>query len=57
MSIPFDGRTKPGNQGIHQRELMQDRTVKSPKVFISYSWTSKAHGNWVLDLAIRLCDD
>ncbi len=29
----------------------------SPKVFISYSWTSKEHRKWVEDLAIRLASD
>lgn len=30
---------------------------KSPKVFISYSWTSEEHVAWVLDLAEKLVDD
>jgi hypothetical protein len=29
----------------------------NPIVFISYSWDSEPHKQWVLDLADRLCDD
>ncbi|MED4954456.1 SEFIR domain-containing protein [Paenibacillus macerans] len=36
---------------------MTDKTLKPPKVFISYSWTSQAHEDWVLELAIRLRDN
>ncbi|MCL9662098.1 TIR domain-containing protein [Paenibacillus hunanensis] len=36
---------------------MSDKTVKPPKIFISYSWTSSEHENWVMDLAIRLRDN
>ncbi|AFZ89526.1 toll/interleukin-1 receptor domain-containing protein [Bacillus velezensis] len=31
-----------------------EKDVKVPKVFISYSWSSEAHKQWVLDLANRL---
>ncbi|MGM0968647.1 MAG: toll/interleukin-1 receptor domain-containing protein [Bacillota bacterium] len=31
-----------------------EEPLKSPKVFISYSWTSKKHQEWVLELAKRL---
>jgi hypothetical protein len=33
---------------------MTDKTVTPPKVFISYSWTSQEHEDWVLELATRL---
>ncbi|MFJ9501473.1 SEFIR domain-containing protein [Brevibacillus centrosporus] len=36
---------------------MTDKTVNPPKVFISYSWTTQAHEEWVLELAIRLRDN
>ncbi len=29
----------------------------SPKIFISYSWTSPQHEQWVLDFAERLSND
>ncbi|MBO8169192.1 MAG: TIR domain-containing protein [Thermoanaerobacteraceae bacterium] len=29
---------------------------KIPKVFISYSWTTPQHEEWVIDLATRLCN-
>lgn len=32
-------------------------TPKKPKVFISYSWSSPQHVDWVLDLAHRLHHD
>jgi hypothetical protein len=31
-----------------------DKTLKPPKVFISYSWTTPEHESWVLELATRL---
>ncbi|MFP4979357.1 toll/interleukin-1 receptor domain-containing protein [Paenibacillus sp. CN-4] len=36
---------------------MTNKTVKPPKIFISYSWTSQVHEDWVLELAIRLRDN
>ena len=30
--------------------------MSSPKLFISYSWSSPAHVEWVLALATRLCE-
>lgn len=30
---------------------------KQPNVFISYSWDSEEHKNWVLDLADSLCEE
>lgn len=33
---------------------MSDETVKHPTVFISYSWTTPEHEEWVLSLANRL---
>lgn len=33
---------------------MSKATAKVPKVFISYSWTSPEHEEWVVDLATRL---
>lgn len=35
---------------------MNNKTIKRPKVFISYCWTSPEHEEWVLDLAIRLSE-
>lgn len=35
---------------------MQQET-QAPKIFISYSWSSKAHEEWVLELAERLVSD
>jgi hypothetical protein len=32
-------------------------STKNPKVFISYSWSSPQHKNWVIDLAERLSVD
>ncbi len=32
-------------------------STAQPKVFISYSWTSLQHKQWVLDLAVRLSGD
>ena len=32
-------------------------SIKQPKVFISYSWSSPQHEQWVLDLAERLSGD
>lgn len=32
-------------------------TIKKPKVFISYSWSSPEHQDWVLDLAEKLHED
>jgi hypothetical protein len=31
--------------------------MRSPRIFVSYSWTSVAHRSWVRDLAERLCFD
>jgi SEFIR domain len=31
--------------------------MSGPKTFISYSWTSKDHERWVLDLATALRDN
>lgn len=31
--------------------------ITNPKIFISYSWTTDDHQQWVLDLAIRLSED
>ena len=31
--------------------------TQSPKVFMSYAWTSEEHQKWVLDLASRLMED
>jgi hypothetical protein len=36
---------------------MPDAAPKSPKVFVSYSWTNDAHVKWVLALATRLRDE
>ena len=33
---------------------MANSEVKPPRVFISYSWSSPAHEQWVVDLATRL---
>lgn len=33
---------------------MQTQTIKQLKVFISYSWTTEEHEEWVLNLATRL---
>ena len=33
---------------------MAESELKPPRAFISYSWTSPAHEQWVLDLATRL---
>ncbi|MCX2809619.1 TIR domain-containing protein [Bacillus sp. ChL18] len=35
---------------------MNNKTIRRPKVFISYCWTSPEHEEWVLDLAIRLSE-
>jgi len=32
-------------------------SIRQPKVFISYSWSSSQHEQWVLDLAERLSND
>jgi len=32
-------------------------STEQPKVFISYSWSSPQHEQWVLDLAERLSGD
>ncbi|MGZ0039789.1 SEFIR domain-containing protein [Paenibacillus ottowii] len=42
---------KIGGEIIH---LPAEEEKKVPKVFISYSWSSEYHKNWVLDLATRL---
>src|SRR4051812_15546819 len=31
--------------------------TETPKVFVSYSWTSEDHVNWVVRLAVRLVSD
>lgn len=36
---------------------MPETTQPSPKVFISYSWTSEKHTEWVADLGERLMND
>jgi hypothetical protein len=36
---------------------MSEETKPTPKVFISYSWSSPHHEKWVLDLAERLVSD
>ena len=43
-----------GNQ--HPRP-MPEKAFISPKAFISYSWSSTAHQDWVLTLATRLRED
>ncbi|NMD69395.1 hypothetical protein HHO41_03775 [Bacillus sp. DNRA2] len=32
------------------------KNIPIPKVFISYSWTSPQHEEWVIDLSQRLVD-
>lgn len=32
-------------------------STQQPKLFISYSWTTPMHEQWVMDLAQRLADD
>jgi len=32
-------------------------STKQPKIFISYSWSSSQHKQWVLELAERLSGD
>ena len=32
-------------------------TAQNPKTFVSYSWTSREHEKWVIDLATRLISD
>src|SRR5438046_1159567 len=36
---------------------MDDNGVKNPRVFISYSWPSPEHEQWVIELAERLVND
>ncbi|ARF70799.1 hypothetical protein B7C51_25350 (plasmid) [Paenibacillus larvae subsp. pulvifaciens] len=36
---------------------MTNPQIPKPKVFISYSWTSLTHENWVLTLASRLMEN
>lgn len=36
---------------------METKNIPIPKVFISYSWTSAHHEEWVIDLAKRLVDN
>jgi len=36
---------------------MTDEKVSSPKVFISYSWSTVAHEQWVIEFAKRLVSD
>lgn len=36
---------------------MSQRVVTNPKVFISYSWTTPEHEEWVVDLGRRLRED
>jgi hypothetical protein len=36
---------------------LSQNTVTVPKVFISYSWSSPEHEQWVIDLATRLMQD
>ncbi|OMF45419.1 SEFIR domain-containing protein [Paenibacillus amylolyticus] len=36
---------------------MDSQTVEDKKVFISYSWTTQAHEEWVLNLATRLVEN
>lgn len=36
---------------------MTDSGVRTPKVFVSYSWDDKEHRKWVLEFATRLRDD
>jgi len=38
-------------------EAAGDKYMPSPRVFISYSWTSDEHSAWVMDLASRLRQD
>jgi len=45
-STPSDGKG----------QLMTAETPQ-PKLFISYSWTTPMHEQWVMDLALRLADD
>jgi hypothetical protein len=41
----------------HSRGHMSDKTVPvTPRVFISYSWTSPNHERWVMDLATQLVE-
>lgn len=37
--------------------MMQQPILKKPKVFVSYSWTTPEHEDWVLDLARALHHD
>src|SRR5581483_3574188 len=43
-------------RGSTMGQAMQGST-KQPKVFISYSWTTPQHEQWVLELAERLSSD
>lgn len=52
-------------RGCHQGLAMQNSSsnaasavsLTTPKVFISYSWTSEQHEEWVIELATRLMQD
>jgi hypothetical protein len=64
----LDLKTKPSSIVIEQKSTIQKvqaapevkkeitQTQTNPKVFISYSWDSVEHNNWVLNLAEKLCN-
>ena len=39
-----------------EADLTETPASPSPRTFISYSWTSPAHGQWVMDLATQLVE-
>lgn len=44
----------PSNEGPQSRGTTTNAGAHVPSTFVSYSWDSKAHKQWVLDLADRL---
>jgi len=45
---------KPSSKSAESHNSDPDKNDDSPSAFISYSWDSEAHKQWVLDLASRL---
>jgi hypothetical protein len=51
----FDFSTTVENENPTQTKQNDD--VETPTVFISYSWDSPEHEEWIINLATKLCDN
>lgn len=54
-TIKVEGKVKPTKQSIEMSTVETTKAI--PTVFISYSWDSQEHEDWIVNLATKLCDN